>query len=92
VAIVLAAGAFLLWDLPARSPLQVVRDIAGGAARSTTLIRGFARFSFGLLLLAAGAALVAPVALGTRTFVVLETWSLLTGLLVNAFLGKILQR
>jgi hypothetical protein len=55
--------------------------------RPLVLLRGLLRFATGVLLLAAGAILLLPLAFGTRTFTVLETWTVLTGLLVEQLLG-----
>jgi hypothetical protein len=46
-----------------------------------------ARFAAGLFLLLAGGVLLLPLALQTRTFTVLETWTVLTGLLVEQLIG-----
>jgi hypothetical protein len=67
-AIVVNAGAFLLWNLASRSPTRLARDLA------------------------AGASLLFPLAIQTRTFMVLETWTLLTGLLVEQLIGAGVRR
>jgi hypothetical protein len=83
LAIVADAAAFFLWNLAARSPSRVARDVAAGVSRPAVAVRGLARFTAGLFLLAAGAVLLLPLAIQTRTFTVLETWTVLTGLLVE---------
>jgi hypothetical protein len=88
---VLDAGAFILWNLTARSPARLARDLAGGIARPAAALRGLARFAAGLLLLAAAAALLLPASIQVRTFTVLETWTLLAGLLVEALIGADLR-
>ncbi len=66
----------------------MARDIAAGARHGTAVVlRGIARFVAGMLLLLAGAVLLLPLAIGPHTFTVLETWTVLTGLLVNQLLG-----
>ncbi len=88
-AIVVDACAFSLWNLAARSPAQLARDVAAGARHGTaTTLRGIARFIAGMLLLLAGAVLLLPLAIGANTFTVLETWTVLAGLLVNQLLGN----
>lgn len=87
LAIVADAAAFYLWNLTARSPAQVARDVAAGVSRPAVALRGAARFTAGLFLLAAGAVLLLPLAIQTRTFTVLETWTVLTGLLVEQLLA-----
>ena len=76
-----------MWGLAARSPARLAQDLAGGLRRPLVLLRGLLRFATGVLLLAAGAILLLPLAFGTRTFTVLETWTVLTGLLVEQLLG-----
>jgi len=55
-------------------------------------VRGVARFTGGLLLLAAGAAILLPLTIQTQTFAVLETWTVLTGLLVEQLIGADFRR
>ena len=50
-------------------------------------LRAVGRFAGGLFLLAAGGVLLLPLALQVRTFTVLETWTVLTGLLVEQLIG-----
>jgi hypothetical protein len=88
-AIVVDACAFSLWSLAARSPARLARDIAAGTRRGPAVaLRGVARFVAGVLLLFAGAILLLPLAIGSHTFTVLETWTVLTGLLVDQVLGN----
>jgi hypothetical protein len=86
-AIVLDAAAFVLWNLTVRSPARLVSDLATGLRSPAVLLRGAARTLTGLLLLGAAAAVLNRVALETHTFLVLETWTLVTGLLVEALVG-----
>jgi hypothetical protein len=51
--------------------------------------RGAARFAGGAVLLTVAAALVLPAAIEGRTFMVLETWTLLTGLFVDGLIGPL---
>jgi hypothetical protein len=67
--------------------VRLVQDLANGVRRPLVLLRGLLRFATGVLLLAAGAVLLVPLSIGTRTFTVLETWTVLTGLLVEQLLG-----
>lgn len=76
-----------MWGLASRSPLRLAHDVASAARRPSILLRGLLRFTAGVLLLAAGALLLLPLALGSGTFTVLETWTVLTGLLVEQLLG-----
>jgi hypothetical protein len=87
-AIIVDAGAFFFWDLASRSPLNLARDLAAGASKPASALRGLARFTGGLLLLVAGAVLVLPLAIQVRTFTVLEIWTVLTGLLVEQLIGS----
>jgi hypothetical protein len=90
-AIVVDAGAFIIWDLASRSPLRLVRDLGTGLTRPGTAVAGFARVLGGVLLLATGAVLLLPLAIGSRTYLILETWAVLTGLLVEQVLGTDLR-
>jgi len=65
-----------------------VRDVAAGATRPAVAVRGVARFTAGLLMLVAGGVLLVPLAIQVRTFTVLETWTVLTGLLVEQLIGS----
>lgn len=67
----------------------MARDIAAGARLGPAVaLRGVARFVAGILLLLAGAVLLLPLAIGSRTFTVLETWTVLTALLVDQLVGN----
>lgn len=68
-----------------------MRDVAAGLSRPSTALRGLARITFGLTLLALGAALILPLSIQLRTFTVLETWTVLTGLLVEQLIGGALR-
>lgn len=69
----------------------MARDVAAGVARPAVLVGGILRFVAGLLLLATGAALVLPLTVEVRTFTVLETLTVLTGLLVEQLIGADLR-
>ena len=86
-AIVVDAAAFSLWNLASRSPFRLARDVAAGTTRPLVALRSVARFFAGLILLVAGAVLLLPLALQTPTFTILETWTAVTGLLVEQLLG-----
>jgi hypothetical protein len=90
-AIVVDAGAFTLWDLASRSPVRLARDVAAGISRPGIAARAVTRIVAGLLLLAAGAALLLPLTVEVRTFTVLETWTVLTGLFVEQLIGADLR-
>jgi hypothetical protein len=81
----------MLWNLASRSPARLARDLSGGLFRPVTALSGIARGAGGLFLLAAGALLLFPLALGSRTYLILETWTLLTGLLVEQLIGPDLR-
>jgi hypothetical protein len=86
-AIVVDAAAFSLWKLASRSPFRLARDVAAGTTQPLVALRSVARFIAGLILLVAGAVLLLPLAIQTRTFTILETWTAVTGLLVEQLLG-----
>jgi hypothetical protein len=86
-AIVVDAAAFSLWNLATRSPFRLVRDVVAGTTQPLTALRSVARFLAGLVLLIAGAVLLLPLTIQTRTFTVLETWTAVTGLLVEQLLS-----
>jgi hypothetical protein len=88
LAILADACAFLVWNLASRSPAALARDLTSGLTRPAVAANGAARFAGGLFLLAAGAVLLFPLTLETRTFAVLETWTVLTGLLVEQLIGS----
>ena len=67
--------------------MRLAHDLASGASRPAIALRGLARFIAGIVLLLAGAVLLLPLAFGTRTFTVLETWTVLTALLVEQVIG-----
>ncbi len=77
----------MLWNLTVRSPRQLARDVFAGLRAPGTALRGAARFAAGLMMLAVAAELLVPVSIETRTFVILETWTLLTALLVESLVG-----
>jgi hypothetical protein len=81
----------MAWNLASRSPSRLARDVAAGLSRPAVAVRAVTRFAGGLLLLAAGAVLLLPLTQQIRTFTVLETWTVLTGLLVEALIGSDLR-
>lgn len=82
----------MLWNLASRSPARLARDLTGGISRPARAISAVARGAGGLFLLAAGALLLLPLALASRTYLILETWTMLTGLLVEQLIGPDLRR
>jgi hypothetical protein len=85
--IVVDAAAFSLWNLASRSPFRLVRDVVAGTTQPLVALRSVARFMAGLILLIAGAVLLLPLTIQTRTFTILETWTAVTGLLVEQLIG-----
>jgi len=77
----------MLWNLTSRSPTRLARDVAAGITRPASAAAGLARAAGGLIFLAAGAILLLPLAIGSRTYLILETWAVLTGLLVEQLVG-----
>jgi hypothetical protein len=86
-AIVADTGAFLAWNLAARSPSQLARDLGTALSRPAPALWGILRFATGLVLLAAAAVLILPLTITVHTFTVLETWTVLAGLLVAQLVG-----
>ena len=82
----------MLWNLATRSPRQLARDVGAGLSRPAVIVRSVVRFTAGVLLLAAGAALVLPLTIQVRTFAALETLTVLTGLLVEQLVGADFRR
>ena len=78
-------------SIPAPSCSGTSRRVRPCGSHATSLpavaLRAVGRFAGGLFLLAAGGVLLLPLALQVRTFTVLETWTVLTGLLVEQLIG-----
>lgn len=91
-AILLDAFAFVVWDLATRSPQRLIADLAAGGRHWPTLVRGLTRFLTGALVLVAAASLILTLATNGRTFLVLETLTLLSGLLIEQLIGPELPR
>jgi hypothetical protein len=79
--------AFVIWNLAPRSPAQVARDIGRGLRHPGTLVRGLLSFGVGLLLLSGSVSILLPLLLPEHALVVLVTWTMLTGLLVEQIVG-----
>ena len=86
------AIAFVLWNLTARSPVRLVRDIAAALRRLPVLLYGLFHFVVGGLLLAGGAALLIPLSASGGDFLVLETIALIAALAVDQLVGPELRR
>jgi hypothetical protein len=86
------AVAFVLWDLGARSPLQLARDLAAAASRPGDLAAGALRALVGALLLTGGLALLLPLVVRVRDLALLETIALLAALAVDQLVGPELRR
>jgi hypothetical protein len=91
-AIAADAFAFVLWNLTARSPVRLARDIVAALRRLPVLLAGLFHFIVGGLLLAGGAALLVPLAMTGRDFLVLETIALIAALSVDQLVGPELRR
>jgi hypothetical protein len=83
---------FVLWNLTARSPLQLGRDIAAAFARPALLLTGAFHFAVGLLLITGGTLLLFPLVGRVRDFLVLETLALVAALAVDQLVGPELRR
>lgn len=77
-----------MWKLASRSPLRLARDVATAFRDPAVLLRGTVRLVTGLLLLTAAAGLVIPICDDGHDFLVLETWTLVTALLVDQLVGS----
>jgi hypothetical protein len=92
------AFAFVLWNLTARTPLQVARDIATALGRLASggapgaALYGTFHLVVGLMLLSGGALLILPLVGRARDFVVLETLALIAALAVDQLVGPELRR
>ena len=86
------AFAFVLWNLTARSPVQLARDIGAALRRIPTLLSGVFHFIVGGLLLIGGGALLIPLATTSRDFLILETIALIAALAVDQLVGPELRR
>ncbi len=83
--------AFVIWNLASRSPARLARDVLGSFRRPGVLLRGALSFVIGLLLLIGSASLLLPLPLPHHALLVLITWTILTGLLVEQLVGTDLQ-
>ena len=79
--------AFVIWNLASRSPARLARDIVGSFRRPVILLRGILSLVVGLLLLVGSASLLLPLPLPHHALLVLITWTILTGLLVEQLVG-----
>jgi hypothetical protein len=86
-AILVDTLAFIVWNLASRSPAQVFRDLVRGFRRPGTLVRGIVSFLVGVLLIVGSTSILVPLALPVHALVVLMTWTVVTGLLVEQIVG-----
>ncbi len=77
----------MIWNLAARSPARLARDILAGMRRPGTFVRGLISFVVGLTLLVGSVSLLVPLMLPHQTLLVMITWTVLTGLLVEQIVG-----
>jgi hypothetical protein len=84
------ACAFVLWNFATRSPVRLVRDVVAGARRPGTLLRGTIVVVIGLWLVFGAASLLVPLVNRAPAFLVLETWTVVTGLLVEQLIGEVI--
>jgi hypothetical protein len=82
----------VIWNLTARSPLRLARDIASALHRPQALLRGVVHFVLGLVLLTGGGLLVMPLVGSARDFVALEMIALIAALVVDQLVGPDLRR
>ena len=86
------AFAFVLWNLTARSPVRLARDIGTGLRRAPVLFYGMFHFVVGGLLLIGGGALLVPLVATGRDFLIVETIALIAALAVDQLVGPELRR
>ncbi len=63
------------------------RDLVRGFRRPGTLVRGIVSFLVGVLLIVGSTSILVPLALPVHALVVLMTWTVVTGLLVEQIVG-----
>ena len=91
LAILLNATALIIWDVGTRSPVRLVADIRAGARVSAVALRGTIRFAAGLAALAGGVVIVGALVARQLDFTVLESWALVTALLIEQLVGPDLR-
>jgi len=82
----------VLWNLTARSPLHLARDIIAGTRRLPVFLTGMFHFAVGLLLLLGGGILLLPLVVRARDFLIVETIALIAALAVDQLVGPELRR
>ena len=82
----------MIWNLTARSPLRLARDIASALSRPQALLHGVVHFALGLVLLTGGGLLVLPLVGRARDFIALEMIALIAALIVDQLVGPDLRR
>lgn len=93
-AILCAALALTLWNLTARSPMQVARDIVAGARNGRSFAYGLLRFAGGTFLAVVALGLVVSVlSIATlRLFSLFSIGAFISALAVEALIGDDLRR
>ncbi|HTW85291.1 MAG TPA: hypothetical protein VMD91_14570 [Candidatus Sulfotelmatobacter sp.] len=91
-AVVLNAGAFIVWDVGTRPPLTLFADVRRALGTRRGIAAGAIRFVCGLALIWLAALAVGPVMPDRRTFTVAETGILIAALLLEMLVGPALRR
>jgi hypothetical protein len=91
LAILLDTAALIIWDIGSRSPLRLFADVRAGLRERRAIVRGMLRVVAGVLALMAAVAVSAPVATRAVDFTIIETWALVTALIVEQIVGPDLR-
>lgn len=81
----------MVWDVGTRGPLRVLRDIGAGFTSLRTLTTGFVRLLVGVVAIAIAGVVLLPVFLRSSQPTIVESLTLVTGLIVESLIGTDLR-
>ena len=91
LAMLLDIAALVIWNIGTRSPVRVFLDVRAGLQHRSNVMRGCVRFITGALAVALAVSVSAPITGDGRSAGIIDSWELVTALIVEQLIGPDLR-
>ena len=84
-------AALVIWNVGTRSPVRMFADLRTALRQRSNVSRGWIRFFSGALAVALAVSVSAPIAIDVRSVGIIDSWELVTALIVEQLIGPDLR-